>query len=119
MAGALIVAFPAWTATAALDEAVMENMEIVNESLGSNLGLRDAAAATADARDLASLLDEARAYFVERGDAEEGVRLATESKAITGRIIDALEAGRFEPASELAAELSRQCKVCHRQYKPE
>ena len=49
------VVLPVLAAAPELDEAIMENVEIVNESLASNLGLKDAAASTTDARDLDAL----------------------------------------------------------------
>jgi hypothetical protein len=115
----LAVALPVLAAAPELDEAVMENIEIVNESLGSNLGLKDAAAVTIDARDLEKLFGEVEVYFVARGDAADGVTYVQKSREATAGIISAVGAGQFEAAANLAAEISRTCKACHRKYKPD
>lgn len=113
------VALPVLAASPELDEAVMETLEIVNESLSSNLGLKDVAAATTDARDLDRLFGEVEVYFVARGDAPDGVTYVQKSREATAGIIEAVGAGQFEAAANLAAEISRTCKACHRKYKPD
>lgn len=114
-----LAAVPAWAATPELDEVVMQNIEVVNESLASNLGLKDGAAASTDANDLDQLLAEVETYFVRRGDADDAVGYARKSREATAGIIRTVGEGRFEAASELATEISRTCKTCHRKYKPD
>jgi hypothetical protein len=110
---------PALAAAPGLDEALMENVEIINESLASNLSLKAAAAATTDAQDLDALFADVEAWFVQRGDAPDGVGYAQKTREAAAGIVKAVGEGQFETASNLAAELSRTCKACHRKYKPD
>jgi hypothetical protein len=110
---------PAHAAAPELDEALMENVEIINESLASNLSLKAAAAATTDAQDLDALFADVEAWFVQRGDAPDGVGYAKRTREAAAGIVKAVGEGQFEAASNLATELSRTCKACHRKYKPD
>jgi hypothetical protein len=116
---AFAVAFPLLAAEPQLDETLMEEVEIVNESLSSNLGLKDAAAATTDARDLDRLFADVESYFVARGDAADAVAYVKKSREAAAGIVTAAGAGEFEAAANLASEISRTCKACHRKYKPD
>jgi len=116
-AGLLLAALPAWAGAPGLDEAVMQNIEAVNESLSSNLGLKAADAAAADARDLDQLFAEVEAYFVARADAPDAVDYTRRSRQAAAGILRAIEASKFDAANELAVDISRTCKTCHRKYK--
>jgi hypothetical protein len=115
----LLAAVPLRGDETPLDEAVMETMEIVNESLGSNLGLRKADAVAADAGDLEALFAEVEAYFTRRGDAADAVGYAKKSREAMAGVREAAAKGDFEAAAGLASEVSRTCKACHRKYKPD
>jgi hypothetical protein len=56
-------------------------------------------------------------YFVERGDAPDGVDMARKSRALIGAVSQAVAAKDFDTAANTASELSRNCKSCHRAYK--
>ena len=115
----LAVALPALAAAPELDDGVMENVDLVNESLSSNLGLKDAVAATIDARDLDALFGEVEAYFIARGDAPDGLVYVKKTREAATAIVQAVGAGQFDTASNIATEISRTCKACHRKYKPD
>ncbi|MFO7324218.1 MAG: hypothetical protein DIU62_000750 [Pseudomonadota bacterium] len=101
-----------------LDKEVMETIEVVNESLASNIGLRDVAAVHTDAKDLDELFAEVEAYFTARGDAKDAVDYTRRTRLLLGTVKESVDAGRFEDAANAASEVGRVCKACHRKYKP-
>lgn len=107
------------SAHAELGMDVMQNMEDVNKSLSSNLSLREAKGALADASELEGLFAQVEAHFVARGDAANGVELSRQSRTLAQTIVKAVSAGRFEEATDAATQLSRTCRTCHTFYKKE
>ena len=120
LAGAMLVALAgaAMAAAPALEEGLMETIEVVAESLSSNIGLQDAAAARTDAGDLAALFTEVEAYFTRLGDAKDGVEHSKKSRLLSAEVLAAVDQGRFADAANAASEIGRTCKACHRRYKP-
>lgn len=119
--GAMLLALVGAAALAAapgLDDGVMETIEVVSESLASNIGLKDAAAAQTDAKDLDALFVEVQAYFKARGDAGDALGYVKTSRELTATVQAALAAGKFDDAANAASEMARTCKACHRKYKP-
>jgi hypothetical protein len=112
----MLAAGVAWAA-AGLDEFVMETIDDASKSLASNIAQQDADAASADAHTLDTLFIEVEKYFVERGDAPDGVDMARRSRALISAVSDAVAAKDFDAAANTASELSRHCKACHRAYK--
>ena len=106
-------------AHAELGMDLMQNMEDVNKSLSSNLSLREAKGALADATELDSLFTQVETHFVARGDAANGVELSRKSRSLAQQIVKAVSAGNFEHATDAATELSRTCRTCHTFYKKE
>jgi len=106
-------------AHAELGMDLMQNMEDVNKSLSSNLSLREAKGALADATELDGLFTQVESHFVARGDAANGVELSRKSRGLAQQIVKAVAAGNFEHATDAATELSRTCRTCHTFYKKE
>lgn len=101
-----------------LDGEVMPTIEVVSESLASNIGLHDVAAASVDAKDLEALFAEVEAHFAARADAKDAVEYAKQSRRLAAGVLGALQGGRFDEAANAASEIARTCKACHRKYKP-
>ena len=118
-AAVMLATLPARAAAPDLDEVVMQNIEAVNESLSSSLALKDATASATDARDLDQLFAEVETYFVNRGDAADALDYTRRSREAAAGILRAIGESKFDAASELAVDISRTCKTCHRKYKPD
>jgi soluble cytochrome b562 len=119
--GALLMALVgavAFAAAPGLDEEVMGTIEVVSESLASNIALQDVAASQTDAKDLDSLFAEVEVYFTGRGDAKDAVEYTRQSRALAVTVQTAVGAGKFDEAANAASEIARTCKACHRKYKP-
>ncbi len=117
LAAVLLLAAGAALAAVGLDEFVMETIDEASKSLASNIAQQDVEAAGADAHTLDTLFIEVESYFVQRGDAPDGVDMARKSRALLASVAQAVAAKDFDTAANTASELSRNCKSCHRAYK--
>lgn len=105
------------TASGAVDEDFMRNVEDTFKSADSAIGLKDAKTATADAKELEKLFKEVTEHYVKKGDAEEGVKLSQKSVDLSTRIVATVAVKDFDAAANASAELGRTCKSCHNVYK--
>ena len=104
-------------AAANLDEFVMETIDETSKGLASSIAQQDVEAAGAEAHTLDDLFAEVETYFVQRGDAPDGVDMARQSRKLIDAVARAVDARDFESAANTASELNRNCKACHRVYK--
>jgi len=116
---AAAVAASAVSAPADLGMELMQTIEDTNKSLASNIALRDAKAALTDASELDGLLAQVETHFVARGDAANAVDLSKQSRTLTQKIIQSVNASNFDAATDAATGLSRTCRTCHTFYKKE
>lgn len=114
---AATLAGSAFTASGAVDEDFMRNVEDTFKSADSNIGLKNAQAASADAKELETLFREVVDHYVKKGDAQDGVQLSQKSIALSTRIVQTVAANDFDTAAAASAELGRTCKACHNVYK--
>ena len=98
---------------------LMQNIEDTNKSLSSNIALGNKAAASTDARELTQMFAEVETYFNHKGDANNAVDLAKQSKDLSNQIAGYVAANNFESATTAATTLSRTCRTCHTFYKKE
>jgi len=98
---------------------LMQNIEDTNKSLSSNIALSNKAGATADAKELTQMFAEVETYFEHKGDAQNAVDLAKQSKDLSNQIVGLVAANNFESATTAATTLSRTCRTCHTFYKKE
>ncbi|KAB2964747.1 hypothetical protein [Zoogloea sp.] len=112
-----LLATTAFTASGAVDEDFMRNVEDTFKSADSAIGLKDAKTATADAKELEKLFKEVVDHYVKKGDADEGVKLSQKSIDLSSKIVSTVAAKDFDSAALASAELGRTCKTCHNVYK--
>ncbi|WP_092278219.1 MULTISPECIES: hypothetical protein [unclassified Duganella] len=98
---------------------LMQNIEDTNKSLSSNIALSNKAGATSDAKELTQMFAEVETYFNHKGDANNAVDLAKQSKDLSNQIVGFVAANNFESATTAATTLSRTCRTCHTFYKKE
>jgi hypothetical protein len=116
---ALLLAGRALSAPAELGMELMQTIEDTNKSLASNIALRDAKASLSDAAELDGLLAQVETHFAARGDAANAVELSRQSRTLTQKIIQSVNARDFDAATDAATGLSRTCRTCHTFYKKE
>jgi hypothetical protein len=109
----LLAAGAAWSAEAELDSDWMQSIEDTNKNLSSNIALKNAPGATADARELGQMFGKVEAFFVAKGDAHDAVDLSKKSVQLTGDIVKSVSASDFDAATHAATDLSRTCRTCH------
>lgn len=96
---------------------LMQAIEDSNKSMASNIALKEAKGANADAQELADMFAKVQAYYVQKGDAPDAVDLAGKSREFTQKIQALVAANNYAAATEAATSLSRTCKTCHNFYK--
>ena len=100
-----------------LDMDLMQTIEDTNLSLASNIALKDAQKAKADAAELHRMFAQVESHFVAKGDAADAVDLSRKSKDLAGEIVKSVDSKEFDQAAEQAGNISRTCKACHNFYK--
>jgi hypothetical protein len=98
---------------------LMQTIEDTNKSLSSNIALKDAKAATSDAKELTDMFAQVETFFVQKGGADNAVDLAKKSKELSIQIVDSVAKNNFDAATDAATNLSRTCRTCHTFYKKE
>jgi hypothetical protein len=113
----LVLAGGVRSAEGELDTDLMHSIEDTNKSLASNIAVKEATAASSDARELGTMFTQVESYFSRKGDAPEAVQLAKTSRELSARILESVSANDFGAATDSATTLSRTCKTCHSYYK--
>jgi hypothetical protein len=107
----------AQAADAVLDMDLMQNVEDINKNLASNIALRDAGAATRDAKELHALFQTVEKHYLAKPDAPDGLTLSRKSLQLTDQIQKQVGSKDFDAATDSATQLSRTCRACHTFYK--
>lgn len=102
-----------------LSTDLMQTIEDTNKSLSSNIAVKDAKAATSDAKDMTEMFTQVETFFVQKGGADDAVDLAKKTKALTIEIVNDVAQNNFDAATEAATNISRTCRTCHTFYKKE
>lgn len=113
----LLAAGTAWSADLEMDTDWMQAIEDANKSLSSNIALKNAKAATADAQELSAMFVKVEAFFAAKADAHDAVDLSRKSIELTGEISKSISASDYDAATNSATTLSRTCRTCHTFYK--
>jgi hypothetical protein len=113
----LLAAGTAWSADLEMDTDWMQAIEDANKSLSSNIALKNAKAATADAQELNAMFVKVEAFFAAKADAHDAVDLSRKSIELTGEISKSISASDYDAATNSATALSRTCRTCHTFYK--
>jgi hypothetical protein len=100
------------------DDDLMQSMDDAIKELDSNVGGQDAKASLANAVVLSDGLAWAEKYFAAKPEAPLGVGYAREGKEHLAGVVQAIEAGNFDAASNGVRAVVKTCKACHEAYKP-
>ena len=100
------------------DDSLMRDMDDAIKDLDSNVGGQDAQASLANAKVLHEGLVWAEKYFAAKPETPKGAGLAREGIEHLASVVQSIEAGNFDAASESVRGVVRSCKACHEAYKP-
>ena len=124
LASRAIAAFALLAAVAGVSSAeeeistdLMQTIEDTNKSLASNIALKTAKGASADAQELTEMFAKVEAFYVNKGNAPDAVELAKKSRELSAQILRSVSSNDYSTATDLATNLSRTCKTCHTFYK--
>lgn len=99
------------------DEDFMQAVEDNHKSLTSNLAIQNAEGANTDAKLLETSFAEIEAKFIQAGDVQDGVALATKSRNLIADVLKSLSANDFAAASTASSQIGQACKECHKLYR--
>ena len=100
------------------DDELMQSMDDAIKELDSNVGGQDAKASLANVEVLREGLAWAEKYFAAKPEAPRGAGFAREGQEHLARVVQSIEAGNFDAASNGVRAVVRSCKACHEAYKP-
>lgn len=87
-------------------------------SVQKNIARGDAAASVADARELEDLYRSMQLYFENAGNAAQAVDLSRRGREAAAVAMTKLGKNDFAAATEAVKSITRECRTCHRAYKP-
>jgi hypothetical protein len=96
----------------------MKRIDHCSQGVQHHISAQDAAAALADARELAELYGLMEDYFQRRGESADAVRISREGASLAADVVKAIEGNDLSAASRSAISIARACRDCHFQYKP-
>jgi hypothetical protein len=104
--------------TSDVDSYLMQDMETALEDLEPVLTAGNGESARADAEVLREGLRYTHDYFVNKGNAQDAVKIAAEGQATIVRLFAALDSKDLQAAIAAARDTAKNCKACHDIYKP-
>lgn len=96
----------------------MQRIEKRALSVQKQLVKQDAAASTEDAQELVALYEQMQHYFEARVNADRAVEMSRDGRDAAAAIVTHVAGKNFDAAVTAARQLTRECRTCHRAYKP-
>jgi hypothetical protein len=96
----------------------MSRIEDGSQDLQRHIAAKDVAAARGSARELEALYALMQEFFMQRGGADDAVRMSREGVEFARRAQADLTAGRFAAAKKNALGIAHGCRACHFNCKP-
>ena len=114
---ALALAGAALAAGIDVDGDLMRGIDDTAKSLDSNVAMKDAKAAAADARSLVDTFARIESHYGDKPETADAVGFAHDTQALAAQALKAIEANDFDAAGDAVNQLTRSCKNCHEKYK--
>jgi soluble cytochrome b562 len=114
---ALALAGAAFSEGVDVDGDLMRGIDDTAKSLDSDVAMKDAKAAAADARSLIETFAKVESHYGQKQETADAVGFAHHTQELAAQALKAIEANDFDAASDAVAQLTRSCKNCHEVYK--
>ena len=114
---ALLLAGAVASADVDVDGDLMRGIDDTAKSLDSDVAMKDAKAAAADARSLVETFAKVESHYGQKQETADAVGFAHHTQELAAQALKAIEANDFDAASDAVAQLTRSCKNCHEVYK--
>ena len=114
---ALLLAGVAASADVDVDGDLMRGIDDTAKSLDSDVAMKDAKAAAADARSLVETFAKVESHYGQKQETADAVGFAHHTQELAAQALKAIEANDFDAASDAVAQLTRSCRNCHEVYK--
>lgn len=96
----------------------MQKIDRHSQSVLLALKRKDAASATAEARELERLYGLMERFYEARGEHDDPLLLSWDGRQRAARAASLVEGGDFDAAYESALGIARDCRACHDRFKP-
>ena len=116
-AAQLALAGSALCATFDVDGDLMRGIDDTAKSLDSDVAMKDAKAAAADARALVETFAQVESHYGQKQETADAVGFAHHTQELAAQALKAIAASDFDAAGDAVAQLTRSCKNCHEVYK--
>jgi cytochrome c556 len=100
-----------------VDGELMRGIDDTAKSLDSEVALKDAKAAAADARTLVDTFARIESHYGEKAETADAAGFAHHTRELAAQALQAIEANDFDAAGDAVGQLTRSCKTCHAVYK--
>jgi hypothetical protein len=100
-----------------VDGDLMRGIDDTAKSLDSDVAMKDAKAAAAEARSLVETFAKVESHYGQKPETADAVGFAHRTQELAAQALRAIEANDFDAAGEAVAQLTRSCKNCHEVYK--
>jgi len=113
----LALASAAFSEGVDVDGDLMRGIDDTAKSLDSDVAMKDAKAAAAEARSLVETFAKVESHYGQKPDTADAVGFAHRTQELAAQALKAIEANDFDAAGEAVNQLTRSCKACHEVYK--
>ncbi len=96
----------------------MQGIERSCQAVQKDLQRADTAAALTDAREVQRLYALLESYFSDRTGYGAALRLSREGRERSEQVVAAVAANNLAAAARTAAQITRDCRECHNEFKP-
>lgn len=96
----------------------MQRVEKKMLSVQKNFQRKNVEAAVTEAKEIEELYRLMQVFFENRPDAAKGIAMFKDGREAAARMAEHASAGNFDAAQAAAKDIARDCRPCHREYKP-
>jgi hypothetical protein len=109
-----------WVSAASIFEfdRWMQRIERHALSVQKHIARGDSVASAADAREIEELYRLMQGYFEDAGNAAQAVEMSRQGREAAAAVATHVMKGDFAAATAAVKSITRECRTCHRAYKP-
>ena len=96
----------------------MQRIERSCQAVQKDLQRADAAAALSDAQEIQRLYVLLESYFADKAKYDDALHLSREGRERAEQVVAAITTNDLTSAARAAAQITRDCRECHNEFKP-
>ena len=115
---ALLISSAAYAVSILEFDRWMQRIEKKMLSVQKHIQRKDSQSAVMEAKEIEELYRLTQVYFESKTDAIKGVQMSKDGRDAASQMALHAAAGNFDSAQAAAKLIARDCRPCHREYKP-